>query len=59
MSPMERFARLVVAGGVALVAGLRLRDLATAGSGAWVAGTALALVGGAVLLVGIGVELDV
>ncbi|MFB6156631.1 MAG: hypothetical protein ABEJ34_02160 [Haloferacaceae archaeon] len=56
---MERFARLVVAGGLSLVAGLWTRTLAAAGSTAWLAGTALVLTGLLALAAGIAVELDV
>lgn len=56
---MERFAQLIAVGGVVLVAGLWLTTLAAAGSLAWLAGAALALVGTAGLAVGIWSELDV
>jgi hypothetical protein len=56
---MERFARLVVAGGLALVAGLWVAALAATGSLQWLAGAALALLGTAALGAGIWTELDV
>ncbi|ESP87434.1 hypothetical protein K933_14203 [Candidatus Halobonum tyrrellensis G22] len=54
---MERFVALVVAGGVALVAGLWLVSLLAAGSPAWLLGVGLALVGVAALAAGIRREL--
>lgn len=53
----ERFARLLVGGGVALVAGLWLLTLADAWSLPWVGGIALALGGVGGLADGIGSEL--
>ena len=55
---MEQFVRLVVAGGVVLVASLWLMRVAAAWSALWVAGIALALVGTAALAAGIWRELD-
>lgn len=49
---MERFVRLLVGGGVALVAGLWAVKLFAVGSVPWVLGVALAAVGGGGLLVG-------
>lgn len=56
---MERFARLVVAGGLALVAGLWATALAGTWSAPWLAGAAVALVGAGALGAGIWTELDV
>lgn len=51
--------QLVVAGGLALLAGVWLVELAARPSAAWVAGVAMALLGCGTLGVGIGHELDV
>lgn len=56
---MERFVQVVLAGGVALLAGLWTVRLTGAWSPAWLAGVALATIGVAGLAVGIGRELDV
>lgn len=56
---MERFARLVVAGGVGLVAGLWVTALAPPGSPAWLGGAGLALAATVALGAGIWTELDV
>ena len=55
---MERFAQLVTAGGLALVAGLWLTALTAPVSLPWLAGTALALAGAVGLGAGIWTELD-
>lgn len=55
---MERFVRIVVAGGIATVAGLWVAELATPVSGPWLAGVALAALGVAGLGTGIWIELD-
>ncbi|EMA09086.1 hypothetical protein SAMN05443574_114117 [Haloarcula vallismortis] len=55
---MERFVELVVAGGLALVAGLWTVRLAAAFSALWLGGVALALLGVAALGVGIARELS-
>lgn len=54
---MERFVRLIVAGGLALVAGLWLVALLERGSLPWLAGVVLALVGIAGLARGIESEI--
>jgi len=56
---MERFVRLVVAGGVVFVASLWTVEFASPGSLAWLAAAATAVVGGASALAGIWLELDV
>jgi hypothetical protein len=56
---MERFVRYVVAGGIALVAGLWVTTWFTRSSGPWLAGVALAVLGLAALATGIGRELSV
>ncbi|MBV0924468.1 hypothetical protein KTS45_09680 [Halomicroarcula limicola] len=56
---MERFVRLVVAGGLALVAGLWIATLAVPQTPGWVAGVALAVAGVAGLAAGIGREIRV
>ena len=56
---MERFVRAIVAGGVALVAGLWVAAFAAPGSPAWLAGAALALAGAGGLAAGVLSELDV
>jgi predicted benzoate:H+ symporter BenE len=55
--PMERFVAAVVAGGLALVAGLWAVTLAGARSSAWLAG--LALVGGGLAGLGWGIASQV
>lgn len=55
---MERFAELVVAGGLSLLAGLWIAQLATAWSSLWAAGVAIALLGAVALTAGIWSELD-
>lgn len=54
---MERFVRFIVAGGIALVAGLWLVALLERGSLPWLAGVALAVVGIAGLAWGIASEI--
>lgn len=56
---VERFVRLIVAGGVAFVAGLWIVTLFEAWSGPWIGGVAFVLLGGASLLAGIGSEIEV
>lgn len=56
---MERFVRLVVVGGLALVAGLWAAELADTGSAPGLLGVLLAVLGGLVLLAGIWTEIDV
>jgi hypothetical protein len=55
---MERFVQFVVAGGLALVAGLWLAALTPLWSGPWLAGAVLSLGGVAGLAVGIGAEIE-
>jgi len=55
---MERFVRFVVAGGLALVAGLWTLHLSVLWSPSWLVGVALAVAGLAALAVGIGRELE-
>ena len=55
---MERFVKLVVAGGLALVAGLWTVRLAASFSELWLGGVALGLLGLAALGIGIGRELS-
>jgi hypothetical protein len=55
---MERFVKLVVAGGLALVAGLWAVRLPPSFSPSWLGGAALAFLGLVVLGVGIGRELS-
>ncbi|MDS0223210.1 hypothetical protein NDI54_17845 [Haloarcula sp. S1AR25-5A] len=55
---MERFVTLVVAGGLALVAGLWAVRLAATLSAGWLGGVALTFLGLAALGVGIGRELS-
>ena len=55
---MERFVTLVVAGGLALVAGLWTLRLSAGWSTPWLLGAALAVAGLAALAVGIGRELE-
>lgn len=56
---MEWFVRYVVAGGIALVAGLWAAAWFATGSGPWLAGVALAALGLVGLATGIGRELSV
>jgi heme A synthase len=58
-SIMEWFVRYVVAGGIALVAGLWAAAWFATGSGPWLAGVALAALGLVGLATGIGRELSV
>ncbi len=55
---MERFVGLLVAGGLALLAGVWTLHLTAQGSPPWLAGAALAALGVAGLAAGIGRELD-
>ncbi|MFB6223741.1 MAG: hypothetical protein ABEH86_08745 [Haloarcula sp.] len=55
---MERFVKLVVAGGLALVTGLWMTRFAVSLSEIWLGGVALAFLGLAALGVGIGRELS-
>ena len=55
---MERFVRLVVAGGLGLVAGLWTVRLSARWSPAWLVGVALVVAGAAGLAAGIGRELE-
>lgn len=55
---MERFVQLVVAGGVALVAGLWALRLSPTASGAWLAGVGLVAVGVGGLAAGIWSEIE-
>jgi len=55
---MERFVKLVVAGGLALMAGLWMVRLRPSLSPGWLGGAALALLGLVALGVGIGRELS-
>ena len=55
---MERFVRLIVAGGLALVAGLWLLELFARGSSGWLVGAALAALGTAGAFAGIFSELE-
>lgn len=55
---VERFVRLVVAGGIALVAGLWVAALSNAWSLPWLLGAALVLLGIGGLTAGIRSELD-
>ncbi|ERH07539.1 MAG: hypothetical protein J07HN4v3_03182 [Halonotius sp. J07HN4] len=50
---MEGFVRFIVAGGLALVAGLWITQLGSQASTAWLTGIALAALGGVALAVGI------
>jgi hypothetical protein len=50
---MEGFVRFIVAGGLALVAGLWISQSGPQASTAWLAGVALAVLGGLALAVGI------
>ena len=56
---MERFVRLVVAGGLGLVAGLWTLRLSARWSPSWLVGVALVVAGVAGLAAGIWRELDV
>jgi fatty acid desaturase len=55
---MERFAKYIVAGGLALVAGLWVVELTAFGTIGWVVGLALVLLGIAGLSVGIHREVE-
>jgi len=55
---MERFVRLLVAGGLALIAGLWLVALFAVGSRPWLLGAAAAAVGSVALLAGTAIELE-
>lgn len=55
---VERFVRLIVGGGVALVAGLWLLALFDAWSVAWLAGAGLSLIGVGGLASGIGRRIE-
>ncbi|WP_191906122.1 MULTISPECIES: hypothetical protein [unclassified Haloarcula] len=55
---MERFVTLVVAGGLALMAGLWMVQLGASVSGVWVGGVVLAFLGLAALGIGISQELS-
>ncbi|ELY61472.1 hypothetical protein C491_01402 [Natronococcus amylolyticus DSM 10524] len=55
---MERFVGLIVAGGLALIAGLWLLALLEAGAVGWVLGLALTILGTGALGVGIASELE-
>lgn len=55
---MERFVQLIVAGGVALVAGLWIVALFDPWSTVWLAGVALSLLGVGSLFAGITSEID-
>ena len=55
---VERFVRLIVGGGLALVAGLWVATLSAVPSPPWLFGAALALLGTAALAAGINHELD-
>jgi len=54
---MERFVMLLVAGGLALVAGLWLATLGDGGTAAWVSGVILAALGSLSLAAGMGQEI--
>jgi dipeptide/tripeptide permease len=56
---MERFAQYVVAGGLALVAGLWATSLASQASARWLLGVALAALGAVTLSAGIWREVTV
>jgi len=58
LQAMERFVQFIVAGGLALVAGLWLRQIADPTSQAWLAGVALAVLGAVALAVGINSQID-
>ncbi|WP_339105766.1 hypothetical protein [Haloterrigena salinisoli] len=55
---MERFVRLIVAGGVVLVGALWLVDLVARGSPQWIVGIALAILGFVGVMAGIFSELE-
>ena len=57
-SSMKRFVQLVVAGGLALVAGLWTLRLSARWSPPWLVGVALVVAGAAALAAGIGRELE-
>lgn len=56
---VERFVRLIVGGGVALVAGLWLSAFFDAWSVAWLAGAGLVLLGGGILVLGIESRIEI
>jgi len=56
---MERFVRLIVAGGLSLLAGLWAATLTTTGSRIWYGGLVLVLVGLAGLAAGIQLAIDI
>lgn len=56
---MERFAEAIVAGGVALVAGLWVLEFQPGGSAGWYGGAAVALAGASAIAAGIRMEIDV
>lgn len=55
---MERFTRLIVAGGIVMIAGLWVAALLEAWSAAWAAGTVLALLGAGAIAAGINSEIE-
>lgn len=55
---MERFVQYVVAGGLALVAGLWTTEFASPSSALWATGVALAALGAVALFAGVHRELD-
>lgn len=55
---MERFARLIVAGGVALVAGLWIAALADAWTAGWLLGVGVAALGAGANVAGFVSELE-
>lgn len=56
---MERFVRLLVAGGFALVTGLWLVEIARPGASPWLAGLVAAVAGSGAILAGIATELEI
>src|SRR6056297_2454689 len=57
-STMERFARLIVAGGLALAAGLWIATLAEARTAAWLLGVGVAALGAGANVAGVVSELE-
>lgn len=55
---MERFARLIVAGGIALVGGLWIAMLAEVGTAAWLVGVVAAALGAGANVAGFVTELE-
>ncbi|WP_185911736.1 hypothetical protein [Halonotius roseus] len=55
---MERFVQIIVAGGLALVAGLWGSQIVAPSSQAWLGSVAVALVGVAALVVGINSQIE-